>query len=86
MSLNGTTFNIEIWLLSSNVKDIGVLYLIFALSMGVLFLGLIVQYIADNPFYEEYSLLLIIPIVTSKNFNIFIFIEQLELFLVWRLL
>lgn len=77
----------ERWFLSTNAKDIGTLYLIFALFSGLLgtaFSVLIrmelsgpgVQYIADNQLYNSivtaHALLMIFFMVEKKN-NIFNF-------------
>ena len=75
----------ERWFLSSNAKDIGTLYLIFALFSGLIgtaFSVLIrlelsgpgVQYIADNQLYNAIitaHAILMIFFMVEKNFNIF---------------
>jgi hypothetical protein len=75
----------ERWFLSTNAKDIGTLYLIFALFSGLLgtaFSVLIrlelsgpgVQYIADNQLYNAiitaHAILMIFFMVNLKSFNI----------------
>ncbi len=68
--------NIERWLLSSNVSDIGVLYLVFTLFsvfLGVFFQELweVVAYIAYpylvNLFCSEYWLTLVTPVISYIN-------------------
>lgn len=77
----------ERWFLSSNAKDIGTLYLIFALFSGLIgtaFSVLIrlelsgpgVQYIADNQLYNSIitaHAIVMIFFMVEKNFNIFSF-------------
>ena len=83
----------ERWFLSSNAKDIGTLYLMFALFSGLVgtaFSVLIrlelsgpgVQYIADNQLYNAIitaHAILMIFFMVEKNFNIFKFATFLSL-------
>jgi hypothetical protein len=83
----------ERWFLSTNAKDIGTLYLMFALFSGLLgtaFSVLIrmelsgpgVQYIADNQLYNSIitaHAILMIFFMVKKNFNLFNFKSQLSL-------
>lgn len=77
----------ERWFLSSNAKDIGTLYLMFALFSGLLgtaFSVLIrlelsapgVQYIADNQLYNSiitaHAIMMIFFMVKKKNFFFYI--------------
>lgn len=79
----GVSLWIERWMLSTNAKDIGTLYLIFSLFSGLLgtaFSVLIrmelsgpgVQYITDNQLYNSiitaHALLMIFFMVEKKNF------------------
>lgn len=90
------TLWLERWFLSSNAKDIGTLYLIFALFSGLIgtaFSVLIrlelsgpgVQYISDNQLYNSiitaHAIVMIFFMVKKFNiFNIF-FIPQLKFFI-----
>ena len=81
---------LERWFWSSNAKDIGVLYLIFALFSGLLGTGFSVlirlelsgpgvQYISDNQLYNSIitaHAILMIFFMVGKNFNIFNFKSQ----------
>ena len=81
--LSQISMGVERWFLSSNAKDIGVLYLIFALFSGLLgtaFSVLIrielsgpgVQYIADNQLYNAVitaHAILMIFFMVEKSFN-----------------
>ena len=82
---------LERWFLSTNAKDIGVLYLIFSLFSGLLgtafsviirmeLSGPGVQYIADNQLYNSiitaHAILMIFFMVKKKFFHIFNFKSQ----------